>query len=179
MQQPEGKKNIYLIGMMGSGKSYWAHKLGGAFGLASFDLDKLIENKAGKSIREIFEQDGEDAFRQLEASMLREGVPAESYVLACGGGTPCFLENMDFMKSTGVVVWLNPSLDELARRLQKGTETRPILAHAKTPEAIKEKLQQLSEHRLALYQQSDLIIEDDLPRMQQLVSKVDTHISGN
>lgn len=164
MNQLPHTRKIYLIGMMGSGKSHWAGRLGQNLGLPSFDLDKLIEAAAGKTIKEIFEQEGEEHFRLLESRLLKEGVPAEGFVLACGGGTPCFYDNMDFMKQNGLVIWLNPSVSEMARRISWAPDTRPVLTASKTEEDVREHLVQLLERRSPWYSKADIIVEEDIPR---------------
>ena len=152
---------IYLLGMMGSGKSHWSSRLGRKLGLPHFDLDRLVEIQQGITVREIFEQKGEEAFRKMETEMLKHGVPAESFILATGGGTPCFFDNMEFMKAHGITIWLNPSIGELIERIKKSPGTRPILAEAQTDEALHEKLQQLIEKRKAWYAQAEIVVDDD------------------
>jgi shikimate kinase len=158
MDKPQ---KIYLVGMMGSGKSHWSSRLGRKLGLPHFDLDRLVEQQQGLSVREIFEQRGEDAFRQMESDMLKHGIPAESFILATGGGTPCFFDNMEFMKSHGLTIWLNPSIEELILRIKKSPGTRPILAEVQTDAELGEKLQQLLEKRKAWYAQAAIIVDDD------------------
>lgn len=147
--------------MMGSGKSYWAGKLGHYFSLPAYDLDRLLESASGKTIARIFEEEGEEAFRKMESGMLRSGVPASSFILASGGGTPCFYENMEYMKTNGIVVWLNPGVDELVRRLNRGIDSRPVLEGIKSPEALKNHLQNLMEKRISWYRQAHIVIDDD------------------
>lgn len=158
--------------MMGSGKSHWAGRLGQHLGLTSFDLDKLIEAEAGKTIKDIFEQDGEAHFRLLESRLLKEGVPAEGFVLACGGGTPCFYDNMDFMKANGLVIWLNPSVSEMTRRISWAPDTRPVLTASKTDEEVRAHLRQLLDKRGPWYTQADIIVEEDIPRPQKFFQSV-------
>lgn len=171
MDHRESQRKIYLVGMMGSGKSYWAGKLGHYYGLPAFDLDKLIEQQAGKTIREIFEQEGEAFFRNLEAEMLRKALPATRFVMATGGGVPCFLNNMEYMKENGIVVWLNPPVEELVNRVSKSVDTRPVLAGIKTPGALKTHLASLLDKRRQWYQQAHVIVEDD-SSMDKVIEKI-------
>ena len=169
-------RKIYLLGMMGSGKSHWSSRLGRRLGLPHFDLDRLVEVQQGMTVREIFEQKGEEAFRKMETEMLRNGIPADAFILATGGGTPCFFDNMEFMKASGTTIWLNPSIDELILRIKKSPGTRPILAEAKTDEALYEKLQQLLEKRKGWYEQADIVIDDDymdVADMEALIRNAD------
>jgi shikimate kinase len=164
-------RRIYLIGMMGSGKSHWAGKLGHFYHLPAYDLDRLIEEQAGKTIREIFDQEGEDAFRKLEAGRLRLGATGKKFVMATGGGTPCFYGNIDFMKSNGFVVWINPPADELLRRVSKSIETRPVLQGIRDPEALKAHLMALINKRRQWYSQADIVVEDD-STVEKIIEKI-------
>jgi shikimate kinase len=171
MDHPVARKKIYLVGMMGSGKSFWAGKLGHYFSLPAYDLDKLIEQEAGKTIREIFEQEGENAFRKMEGSLLRKEMPSKKFVMATGGGAPCFFGNMDFMKNTGLVIWLNPPIDELVNRVSRSVDTRPVLGGLKSKDALKAHLLSLIEKRRSWYQQAHVIIEDD-SSIEKVVEKI-------
>lgn len=164
--------NIYLVGMMGSGKSYWAGRLGHYYGQPAYDLDKLIEEAENRTIRKIFEEDGEAAFRKMESGMLLSGMVDDRFVLATGGGTPCFFDNMAFMKSNGVVIWFNPSTEELVRRLSKGIETRPVLNGVHTAAELQTHLESLIKRREQWYRQADIIIDDDIPQLTGIVEKI-------
>jgi len=164
----ETPRKIYLLGMMGSGKSHWSSRLGRKLGLPHFDLDRLIEQQQGMTVREIFEQMGEEAFRKMETETLQHGIPAESFILATGGGTPCFFDNMAFMNASGLTIWLNPSVEELIVRIKKSPGTRPILAEVQTDEALHEKLQQLLEKRKSWYSQAEIVVDDDYMEVADL-----------
>ena len=97
---------IYLVGFMGCGKSTYGKKLAGKLKYSSVDLDKLVEEKAGKTVYEIFESEGEDAFRKLEAEALRETADLDNCVIATGGGAPAYWENMAWMNENGKAVFL-------------------------------------------------------------------------
>lgn len=120
---------IFLIGFMGVGKSHWGQRLATALQYPFLDLDDEISRIAGgRSVPEIFEQEGEEYFRQLEADCLRSIASATGkIVLACGGGTPCFLNNMDAMKAAGRVIWLQAEAKVLLPRLLADKQTRPLL----------------------------------------------------
>lgn len=121
-------KPIFLIGYMGSGKSTLGYALSKATGLTFIDLDTYIENRYRKSVRDIFAERGEDGFRKIEKSMLAEVCNFEDVIVACGGGTPCFFDNMDVMNSHGTTVLLDTSIDTLHRRLCHGKAKRPLIA---------------------------------------------------
>jgi shikimate kinase len=118
---------IFLIGFMGSGKSQMGAAIADDLGLRFLDLDKAIESKYGKDIAAIFATEGEEHFRDLEKQTLRELLEEDDYVLACGGGTPCFFDNMEKMNEAGVTIYLKLSTDALAERLEQEVDKRPLL----------------------------------------------------
>lgn len=119
---------IFLIGMMGAGKTYWAQKMAKWNKCVGYDLDALIEMNEEKTIAEIFEEEGEEYFRKVEAKILRWFNEKKKFIIATGGGTPCFQENMSWMKKDGLVIWLDPSLEVLVNRLSLEKQQRPLIA---------------------------------------------------
>jgi len=119
---------IFLIGMMGSGKSYWIQKMTKWNKCVGYDLDALIEMNEEKTIAEIFNEDGEDYFRKVEAKILRWFKEKKKFIIATGGGTPCFQENMHWMKKEGIVIWLDESVEVLVKRLSSEKQQRPLIA---------------------------------------------------
>ncbi len=118
---------IFLVGFMGSGKSLMGAALAKELGVNFFDLDKVIEKKAGKDVAAIFAAEGEKHFRELEKNSLTGLLLEDDYVLACGGGTPCFSDNMEKMNEAGVVIYLKMSTDHLVERLEAEIDSRPLL----------------------------------------------------
>jgi shikimate kinase len=112
---------------MGSGKSYVGSRLATELGLPFIDLDAEIEAKAGKPITAIFAEDGEAVFRRLETEALRGTAAHPAFVLATGGGAPCFHDNMAWMNANGITVFLDPDLEVLLTRLEAGRDHRPVL----------------------------------------------------
>jgi shikimate kinase len=102
---------------MGSGKSYWGKKWAAINHMSFVDLDELIEKKSGKSIADIFETLGEEHFRKLEAETLRSCAQMEDTIVACGGGTPCFYENMHWMNDHGITIHLSATPTEILQRV--------------------------------------------------------------
>ena len=153
-------KNIILIGMMSSGKSTLGKKLSRSLGYKFVDLDKLIERDQGTNISSIFSQKGEAYFREVESRILKEIIPDSSIVLASGGGTPCFFDNMEYIKNLGVSVFLDVPAADLAKRIENhGKDDRPVLSGAKSLEAeIKRKI----DERLPFYSQADFIIKGEI-----------------
>ena len=120
-------QKIYIIGFMGSGKSTAGKKLASLMGWTFVDLDKKIEEFAGKSIPEIFAQDGETSFREIEAKILRSLNSLKNTVISTGGGTPCYSDNMEYMLDTGLTLYLKLTPGQLKSRLsgikwQKATD---------------------------------------------------------
>jgi shikimate kinase len=122
-----GKSLIYIIGFMGSGKSTAGKKLASSLSWNFVDLDRKIEEVAGKSIPEIFASDGEDKFRQLETEVLNTLKNNSKTIISTGGGTPCHGNNLDIMLSTGVTINLKMTPGQLAARLLGSTEERPLI----------------------------------------------------
>jgi shikimate kinase len=118
---------IFLIGMMGSGKSHWCRKLAKKMKCGAYDLDFLIETYEDNTIAEIFGEFGEAHFRKAEAKILRWFGEKKSYVLATGGGTPCFLDNMQWMNKNGITIWIDEPVEVLVERLKPEKAHRPLI----------------------------------------------------
>jgi shikimate kinase len=144
-------EKIFLIGLMGSGKSYWSKKMSKS---AGYDLDALIEMNEEKTIAEIFAEDGEESFRKTETKLLKWFKEKKKYVLATGGGTPCFNENIQWMKKEGIVIWLDESLEVLVQRLIKEKEHRPLIAKLNEQQLATFLEEQLT-NRFSFYQQAN------------------------
>lgn len=124
-----GAERIFLVGMMGSGKSYWLNQMAKWNKSVGYDLDALIEMNEEKTIAELFNEDGEAYFRKAESKILNWFKEKKKYVVATGGGTACFQENMDLMKKEAVVIWLDESIEVLVKRLSNEKAHRPLIAH--------------------------------------------------
>ena len=123
-------KRIFLIGYMGSGKTSMGIKLAENLGLTFVDMDHHIEEKYHKTVSQIFEESGQDAFRKMEQNCLHEVAEFENCVIATGGGAPCFYDNMTFMNAHGLTVYLNLSSEQLAARLEMSRAgKRPLIAN--------------------------------------------------
>jgi shikimate kinase len=112
---------------MASGKSTAAKKLASKLGLQAVDLDVEIVRSSGMSIPDIFKSKGEKGFRKMERSELRKWIGKDDFVMACGGGTPCFFESMDEMNAAGVTIYLQMTPKAVVDRVQSSKEERPIL----------------------------------------------------
>jgi shikimate kinase len=150
---------IFLIGMPGAGKSTLGKTLAENLMMVFFDLDKEIEKREGLPVQEIFHEKGEAYFREAEQEILRDITKQHhSFIMATGGGAPCFHQSMDFMLTEGKVLFLDISLPTLFARVQNSTD-RPLLA-LQSNDAVMERLRKLREERLAIYQRANYTLEE-------------------
>lgn len=143
-------KPIFIIGYMGCGKTTFGRALSEATGLRFIDLDSYIEQRHNATVRQIFEKSGESGFRETERDMLHEVADIEDAIISCGGGTPCFFDNMDFMNAHGTTLWLKASDDVLFSRLVRKREKRPLLA-GRTDDEIRDIISTQLAHRVPFY----------------------------
>ncbi len=147
------RERVYLVGFMAAGKSAVGSALAGLLGVDFYDLDRLIEQRAGAPVHEIFERRGEGWFRDLEHQCLEQTGALESAVIATGGGTMTFARNRELIGRLGASVWLDPPFETLMARLEKGGgPTRPLF---RDPEQARA----LYHSRLDAYRMADLRIE--------------------
>lgn len=159
---------IFLIGFMGSGKTHWGRLLSAKLQLPFRDLDTVIVEKEKKTVAEIFAGKGEEYFRYQEKQTLEEIVAGEeSFILSCGGGTPCFFNNIEFMKKSGKVIWLNTSIDVLKERLLKERMSRPLIREVNDEELKRYIIRKLSERRM-YYQQADVMVNEENVTLEEL-----------
>ena len=146
---------------MGSGKTHWAKQLADCLKLPLYDLDMEIINLEKRSIPEIFSESGEEFFRVKEKEILEALIDKNgSMVLSCGGGTPCFLNNIELMKRYGTVVWLNTHVDVLLQRLLKEKAQRPLLKNVDDHDLKSYIIRKLNERRM-YYQQADVTVDNE------------------
>lgn len=126
---------ILLIGYMGAGKTTIGKALSDEMNIPFYDLDWYIEARMHRSIKQLFEEKGEEGFRKTEQAMLHEVAENENVIIACGGGTPCFFDNMDYMNRQGTTVYLKALPEVLYAHLKMGKTIRPLLL-GKTEEEI-------------------------------------------
>lgn len=126
---------ILLIGYMGAGKTTIGKALSDEMNIPFYDLDWYIEARMHRNIKQLFEERGEEGFRKIEQAMLHEVAENENVIIACGGGTPCFFDNMDYMNRQGTTVYLKAIPEVLYAHLKMGKTIRPLLL-GKTEEEI-------------------------------------------
>lgn len=132
---PSSHSPIFIVGYMASGKTTLGRALARATGREFIDMDFRIEQRFHTTVGEIFRTRGESEFRRMEADMLREVGELEDVVIACGGGTPCYHGNMDYMRESGTTVWLDATPERIVERLERNRSRRPLMAD-KTEEEL-------------------------------------------
>jgi shikimate kinase len=150
---------------MGSGKTHWGRQLAAQLKIPFFDLDDEIEKKENTPVTQIFAEKGEEAFRIKEKETMEELIDTNgSMVLSCGGGTPCFFNNIERMKKYGLVIWLNTHIEILLQRLLKEKTDRPLIRNIADEDMRSFIVRKLNERRI-YYEQADVIIdkEDSMP----------------
>lgn len=150
---------IFLIGLPGSGKTTIGKKLSEKLRLPFVDLDAEIEKREGKTVQEIFGEKKESHFRELESNVLSEFCQQEKdFVMATGGGAPCFSNNIALMNHSGKTIFLDPPTSEIALRLLKTNLSRRPLLDKLSPEQLKDKIEWLRSQRLSFYSQAAITV---------------------
>jgi shikimate kinase len=163
---------IFLIGFMGSGKTYCGKQLSGKLHIPFYDLDELVVTERGKTINEIFAEEGEEYFRLKEKEILHTITEShETFIMACGGGTPCYFNNIEYMNESGVTVWMNTPVDILHERLLKEKENRPLLKEL-SDEQLKSYIIKKFADRKMYYEQAAIRIDDDQLSTESLIQKI-------
>lgn len=134
---------IIFIGYMGAGKTTVGRALSKDLGMPFYDLDWYIESRMRRSVKQIFDQEGEEGFRKTERNMLHEVAEFENVILSCGGGTPCFFDNMSYLNRQGQTIYLKAQPEVLYSHLKMGKVVRPLLLN-KTPDQVRAFIKQLT-----------------------------------
>ncbi len=148
---------VFLVGYMGSGKTTLGKAYAEAVNLQFIDLDCYIEQRYCKTISDLFAEGGEDGFREIERKMLHEVGEFENVLVATGGGTPCFFDNMDYMKKAGATVFLDVRPQVLFRRLRLAKAKRPLLAD-KTDDELMQTIADALEKRSPYYLKAEYVL---------------------
>lgn len=163
---------IFLIGFMGSGKTFWGRQLSQKLNLPFFDLDEQVVNAENKTINEIFEEHGEEYFRMKEKEVLHIITESHTdFVMSCGGGAPCYFNNIEYMNRTGITVWLNFSTDTLFKRLVKEKEQRPLVK-ALSDDQLKGFIKKKFADRKIYYEQAEMVVEDENITLDHFIEKI-------
>lgn len=165
-------KPIFLIGYMASGKTTLGRALAREMGLQFIDMDFFIEQRFHDSVSSLFANRGEEWFRRIEGNVLREIGEMENVIISCGGGTPCFGNNIEFMNSRGTTVWVDTTIDCIVRRLMVAKVRRP-LAEGKNKDELKEYVTAHLAARLPFYRQAAIPFQgDELEDRRQIADSV-------
>ena len=165
-------KSIILLGYMGAGKTTIGHALAKDLGVQFYDLDWYIEMRFHKTVAQIFQERGEEGFREIERNMLHEVAEFENVVISCGGGTPCFFDNMDYMNAQGITVFLAASVDVIHTRLTIARVQRPLVK-GKTADELRHYITDMLEHRRPHYARAQhLFCADRLENNAQVAESV-------
>ena len=168
-------RSIILIGYMGAGKTTVGRVLAQRLGRTFYDLDWYIESRYRQSVAQIFSERGEEAFRQMEREMLHEAAAFEDVVLSCGGGTPCFFDNIDYMNEVGQTVYLRCTPETLAVHLRMGKSVRPLL-QGKTPEELEQYIRESLEARSPFYEKAQYVVDVPVLGSKERVSDLSDRI---
>jgi len=156
----------FLVGMPASGKSSLAKIISKEINIQFIDLDKEIEMVEKKSINKIFNLKGEEYFRKIESEVLNSIINSnDSFIMATGGGTPCYNDNMKIINDSGVSIFLDINLNELEKRL-KNTKDRPLLD---IHEDKKQILKKMYEERKSFYQKSNHTLSEIKDQIKEIL----------
>lgn len=162
---------VYLVGYMASGKSSLGRQLAKMLGFAFHDLDTMFEDRYRIGIADFFDRYDEEAFRSLEQKILIESTALSNAVIATGGGTPCFFDNMGIIRESGVSVYLKWPAGLLAERLKRVRKKRPLLAGI-PPEDLEGFITRHLLDREVYYSQARFIIDGARPNIPQLAEVI-------
>jgi len=165
-------KRYILIGFMGAGKTFLGKQLSEKLNIPFIDSDEEIEKKHNSTISEIFKNEGEEAFRLKEKKFIEALNPSESFVLATGGGLPCYSRNMDLINKLGKTIYLKASPTCLAARLLNNNTNRPLIENNQL-----EELKQFIKEKLAVreqfYNDASIIIEQEDLKLEDLLKVIE------
>ncbi len=166
---------IIIIGYMGSGKTTVGKALSRELGLPFYDLDWYIESRMRKTVKQIFDAQGEEGFRRIERNMLHEVAEFERVIISCGGGTPCFFDNIDYINRQGETVYLKCTPEVLHSHLRMGKTVRPLLLN-KTPDEVNAFIREQLVLREPYYQQAkhtlDVSLMDNFDKIKVTVARL-------
>lgn len=171
---------VILVGYMGSGKTTVGKALAAELNVQFYDLDWYIRTRYRKSVDELFAEHGEAGFRDLEQRMLHEVAEFEDVVISCGGGTPCFFDNMAYMNSLAETVYLKCTPEVLSQHLKMGKSIRPLLL-GKTEEELDEFIRTSLEERERYYTQAkhtlDVTLLENFKKINETVRLLRTELN--
>jgi shikimate kinase len=153
---------IFLVGFMGSGKTHWGKRWSQAYQIPFVDLDDAIETAEGKTIPDIFAVNGEAYFRDIETKILHTLSQQKNIIIACGGGTPCFHDNMQWMNKHGITIYVTAPAEVIMKRVMVQQDKRPLLKDM-NPIELLAYIEQTIKIREPYYSQAKItLIEEDI-----------------
>lgn len=168
---------IILIGYMGAGKTTIGRVLAREMGLEFYDLDNYIEDRFHQKIPDIFAEKGEEGFREVERKMLHEVAEFENIIISCGGGTPCFFDNMDYMNTRGETIFLDAQPNVLREHLKMGKTVRPLI-QGKSDEELIAYIEESLQKRLPFYQKAKHTLSIDVIHTKEQIKNYVNQIIG-
>ena len=166
---------IIIIGYMGAGKTTLGKALSKELGIPFYDLDWYIESRMRRTVEQIFAENGEEGFRKIEYNMLHEVAEFEDVIISCGGGTPCFFDNMDYLNQQGETIYLKATPEVLLGHLKMGKVVRPLLK-GKSQEEMKTFIEEQLEKREPFYNKArhtiDINLLDNYHKVQVSVAEI-------
>lgn len=168
---------IILIGYMGAGKTTIGKVLAREMGLDFYDLDNYIEDRFHQKIPDIFAEKGEEGFREVERKMLHEVAEFENIIISCGGGTPCFFDNMDYMNTRGETIFLDAQPNVLREHLKMGKTVRPLI-QGKSDEELIAYIEESLQKRLPFYQKAKHTLSIDVIHTKEQIKNYVNQIIG-
>jgi shikimate kinase len=168
-------KRIILIGYMGAGKTTVGKALSKELGIIFYDLDWYIESRMRKTVSQIFAERGEEGFRKIEYNLLHEVAEFEDIIISCGGGTPCFFDNMDYLNQQGQVVYLKADPEVLYKHLMMAKVERPLIkgkSHDELLAFIREQLEKREPFYSKARYTLDVSLMDNYEKIKTSVAKI-------
>ena len=162
-------KPLFLVGYMAAGKTTLGRRAAQLLNVEFIDLDAYIEYRYRKRVSDLFAERGEEGFRDIERRMLHEVAEFDNVLVATGGGTPCFFDNMEFMNGAGQTVYLKVSVDELAKRLEFCKSTRPVLK-GRSGDELKAFIAESLEKREPFYSKAAIVFD-----AEEMMTDQDVH----
>ena len=165
---------IFLIGYMGSGKTTVGKKLARQLQYRFIDMDEVFEEKYHIQVADFFEKYDENSFREIESNLIKETELIENAVISTGGGTPCFNDNLSWMKRSGLTIYLKLSVLALVNRLTNAKQARPLLKNMNDNELTKFITKQLKE-RDVFYKEAQIITNGENCEIETLAQSIKLH----
>jgi shikimate kinase len=157
---------------MGSGKTHWGRALSQKLNIPFFDLDEQVVSHEGKQINQLFAEHGEEYFRLIEKDTLHIITEShDSFVMATGGGTPCYFNNVEYMNRSGTTVWINTSVDILFHRLIGEKDKRPLIKELSDGQ-LKGFITKKFADRRIYYEQADVTLDEEPVQLDKLIEKI-------